>query len=165
MTKIVLPLPLVLLAMSSCIIITDHAPTSGSLPWDAVQEARIGVLRGVKAVRVLVFGAKILQLGYTDESVQDEIIDRIQKAGIEVEQVTRDRTVATVVTTVTRGYGMPYKVEMTVTEKALLLRDANRDVQATTWEQFEQAGTASEVRDIMLKLADELIADFKLANP
>jgi len=31
--------------------------------------------------------------------------------------------------------------------------------------QFEQAGTASEVRDVMLELADELIADFKLANP
>ena len=29
---------------------------------------------------------------------------------------------------------------------------------------FEQAGTASEVRHIVLELADELIADFKLAN-
>lgn len=165
MTKIVWPLPLLLLTMSSCIVIRDHAPTSGSLPLDGVQEARIGALRGVRAVRVRVFGVKISQLGYSDKSVEDEIVDRIRKAGIEVEQVTSDRTVATVAADVTRGYGMPYKVEMTVTEKAMLLRDVNRDVEAITWKQFEQAGTASEVRDVMLELADEFIVDFKLANP
>lgn len=54
-------------------------------------------------MRVLVSGSETLQLGYADKSVEDEIIDRIQKASIEVEQVTSDRTVATVVTTVTRG--------------------------------------------------------------
>ena len=32
-------------------------------------------------MRVLVSGVKILQLGYTDKSVEDEIIDRIRKLG------------------------------------------------------------------------------------
>lgn len=161
MTRLLLVL---LSGLASCVV-TDHAPKSGSLPMDMQQSLRVYPLIGIRAVRVMVFGASSMELGYSNLSVENEIIDRMKKAGIEVEQVTQDPGVPKVVMQVSRGYSLPYVVEMKVTEKALLVRDVSHEAEATTWSHSEPAGTASEARDIMLKLADRFIKDFKLANP
>ena len=161
MTRFVLALSFVL---ASCVV-RDHAPVGGRSVKETLQAQHVYQLRGLRAVRVLVFGPSRMNFPYTDRSVEDEIVERMKKAGIEVEQVTKDRTVPNVVTEVVNGYALPYWVEMKVTERAMLLRDPSHEVKAITWNEFEQVGTSSEVRDVMLRMADQFIADFKLANP
>ena len=160
-------------------VITIVLASTSSLAEQSTETPERESLRGVTGVEVRVdpLDVEVEQLGLQTDTLQKEIKQRLQKAGVNV-LTERERlktpTAATLVIRVDTLHDRIgryfYTIDLFVTQRVRLEGQASAELSAVTWMKFGSIGTVADdnikhIETQVLQKADQFIKAYLAVNP
>jgi len=160
-------------------VITIVLASTPSLAEQSTEASERESLKGVTGVEVRVdpLDVEVEQLGLQTDTLQKEIKQRLQKAGVNVlteRERLKSPTAATLVIRVDTLHDRIgryfYTIDVFVTQRVRLEGQASGELSAVTWMKFGSIGTVADdnlkhIETKILQKSDQFIKDYLAVNP
>ena len=173
---VTLRVPSLLLIVGVITIVLPSATSLAEQPTEASERESLKGVTGVE-VRVDPLDVEVEQRGLQTDTLQKEIKQRLQKAGVNVlterERLKTPTAAALVIRVDTlhdRIGRYFYTIDLFVTQRVRLEGQASGELSAVTWMKFGSIGTVADdnikhIETQVLQKADQFIKDYLAVNP